>query len=85
MDELGMIYVPTACQKDERCRLHIHFHGCGSGLEGVGTWYVTNVGYNEVAEANNIIILYPNAIISNIEPFNPWGCFDMFGYLNDDM
>lgn len=46
MDTRGVVYVPTACKNDEKCRLHIHFHGCGGGIEYYDTWYVQNIGYN---------------------------------------
>ena len=34
-----------------------------------------HAGYNEVAEANDIIVLYPQAENTTI-PFNPEGCWD---------
>jgi hypothetical protein len=36
-----------------------------------------NAGYNQVGEANNIIILYPQAISVSV---NPYGCWDWWGY-----
>ena len=38
-----------------------------------------NGGYNEVADLNNIVILYPQAKRGSI-PYNPNGCFDWWGY-----
>lgn len=37
-------------------------------------------GLNEIAEANNLIILYPQASVSKIYPYNPKGCWDWWGY-----
>lgn len=74
----GLVYVPTGCQNGEECRVHIHMHGCGIGLEFWDTYYARNIGYNEIAEANNIIILYPQAKTAD---YNPRGCFDVFGML----
>lgn len=44
--------------------------------------YVENTGYNEVAEANGLIILYPQAKSSTFLPSNPNGCWDWWGYTN---
>ncbi len=41
---------------------------------------VTYTGLNEVAEANNIIVLYPQVSKSTALPENPEGCFDWWGY-----
>ena len=41
--------------------------------------FVRQAGYNEVAELNNIVILYPQAI-STVLPLNPQGCWDWWGY-----
>ncbi len=35
--------------------------------------FAVHAGYNDVAEANNIIVLYPQAINSTL---NPKGCWD---------
>lgn len=74
------VYVPTACQNGEACRVHISFHGCQQTLNDIGTKYVEHAGLNEVAEANNIIVLYPQAKASTMAPQNPQGCWDWWGY-----
>ncbi len=43
---------------------------------------VENIGLNEVAEANNIIVLYPQ-LKKTTKPFNPRGCYDFWGYVNN--
>lgn len=42
---------------------------------------MVNAGYLEVAEANDVIVLFPQAVSTAIA--NPNGCFDWWGY-NDD-
>lgn len=37
-------------------------------------------GYNEWAEANSLVILYPQAIRSLVLPLNPNGCWDWWSY-----
>ncbi len=34
----------------------------------------------EVAELNNLIILFPQVVPSVISPINPMGCWDWWGY-----
>ena len=56
------------------CKLHIALHGCGQGRHRIGNEYARYAGYNEVADLNNIIILYPQADSSLLS--NPNGCWD---------
>ena len=81
--DLGYLYVPTACaDQTTPCSLHISFHGCHQGLDEIGKQYAENVGYNEWAETNNIVVLYPYAKVSSSRPTNPNGCWDWWGYTN---
>ncbi|CAH2276333.1 polyhydroxybutyrate depolymerase [Pelobates cultripes] len=77
MDTAGYVYIPSSCQSGTRCRLHIAFHGCLQGREKLGDRYARNAGYNQVADLNNLIILYPQAK-SNFS--NPNGCWDWWGF-----
>lgn len=70
----GWIYVPTACKSGSAtCSLHISLHGCEQVESVIGNQYAMYAGYNEWAESNNIIVLYPYAAISEILPYNPNG------------
>jgi hypothetical protein len=40
--------------------------------------FVKNAGYNQLAEANNIIVLYPQTRLHWLDPSNPLGCFDAY-------
>eukprot|EP00038_Savillea_parva_P012977 m.208168 g.208168 ORF g.208168 m.208168 type:complete len:262 (+) comp24038_c0_seq1:123-908(+) len=70
----GFLYVPESCDHrfvtalpDVRvkCTLHIFLHGCGmsaaspSGTYAFNDTYARRAGFNEWAESNNIVILYP--------------------------
>lgn len=78
MNQNGHIYVPTNCaDATAACALHVVFHGCKQYEELIGPDYFTRTGYNEWAEANDIIILYPQAKDSS---GNPNGCWDWWGY-----
>lgn len=81
MDTSGYVYIPSGCEhKTSICKLHVAFHGCQQGQDTVGDAYVRHAGYNEVGEVNDIIILYPQAVKSMMNPMNPNGCWDWWGY-----
>lgn len=79
MSPVAYAYVPQACEQ-ERCRVHIVFHGCLQFAEMIGNDYYTTTGYNELADTNHIIVLYPQTEPSQIMPLNPKGCWDWWGY-----
>ncbi|MCI0667560.1 MAG: prolyl oligopeptidase family serine peptidase, partial [Methylococcaceae bacterium] len=79
MDDSAYVYIPAACET-EKCRVHIVLHGCEQGSEVIGEEYVTTTGYNEVADTNALIVLYPQIKPSQPVPFNPKGCWDFWGY-----
>ncbi|WP_232429218.1 PHA-depolymerase-like protein [Burkholderia ubonensis] len=89
MADTGWIYVPANCANGQACRLHVVFHGCfqypAFSEDGAtfGTTYVRNTGYNQWADTNNIIVLYPQLFIGQGDPetlSNPNGCWDWFAY-----
>jgi poly(3-hydroxybutyrate) depolymerase len=55
------------------------FHGCEQSAAVVGDAVYGRVGYNESADANGIIMLYPQVDPGTI-PDNPEGCWDWWGY-----
>ena len=81
LDKIGYAYVPTRCRRthnnSECLNLHIVFHGCLQGRERIDAEFVRHSGYNEYAESNSIIIVYPQVISTAL---NPKGCFDWWGY-----
>jgi len=80
MAETGHVYVPAACRSgDTDCRLHVAFHGCLQADERIGDAYYWGAGYNGWAEANDIVVLYPQ-VVRSLLPVNPQGCWDWWGY-----
>jgi poly(3-hydroxybutyrate) depolymerase len=80
MSNTGYVYVPASCaEAGARCAVHIVFHGCKQGAGVVGDAVYGRVGYNEWADANGIIVLYPQVDPTTIPP-NPDGCWDWYGY-----
>lgn len=55
-------------------------HGCSQIIEFMGTQFVEFSGYNEIAELNKIIVLYPEIERSEIWPSNHNSCWDTWGY-----
>jgi poly(3-hydroxybutyrate) depolymerase len=87
MADAGYVYVPQACEDGERCRVHIALHGCLQYADRISDRYVMHAGYNEWADTNKIIVLYPQTIKGDPRtdfgtPFNPNGCWDWWGYTN---
>lgn len=95
LDHTGWVYVPSACtQPGAACRVHVAFHGCQQGQafraagqrHPYGQRFVKGAGYNDWAESNRLIVLYPQVRPLDTgqptEPyrFNPKGCWDFWGY-----
>ena len=64
--------IPYPCTQTS-CRLHVSFHGCHQDTEEIGNAYALHSGFNEWAQNNNIIVLYPMAQVSESRPLNPNG------------
>ena len=75
----GFVYVPRSC-RTERCRIHVAFHGCRQNAEAVGERFVREAGYNRWADANRLVVLYPQTTVRYFPLFNPRGCWDWWGY-----
>jgi len=80
MADEGFVFVPEDCAAGKPCRIHVAFHGCRQGSGFVGQAFVREAGYNRWADANRIVVLYPQAAKSLFWPFNPQGCWDWWGY-----
>jgi poly(3-hydroxybutyrate) depolymerase len=86
MNTEGFMYVPPSCEAGERCRVHVAFHGChqvwdkpaGDSGANMGDRFYRYAGYNEWAENNRIIVLYPQA--QKTPGVDPRGCFDWWGF-----
>ncbi|HSD43183.1 MAG TPA: depolymerase [Burkholderiales bacterium] len=88
MADSGYAYVPRVCETAQ-CRVHVAFHGCRQSVEAIGERFVREAGYNRWADANRLIVLYPQTISRNgwgmaalrwSFLFNPRGCWDWWGY-----
>lgn len=100
MSKYGYAYVPQAVEDGAAARVHIALHGCKQGYNYIdftfgqsdfasqppyGNRYITTTGYNNIADSNNIIVLYPQAEGTDDSlTQNPDGCWDWWGYSSAD-
>ena len=87
LDDRGFAYIPAACDARERCRVHVALHGCLQSAGDIGEDFIRHAGYNEWAETNRIIVLYPQiraVAFTRLGLTNPRSCWDWWGYLDDD-
>jgi poly(3-hydroxybutyrate) depolymerase len=92
MDMSGYVYVPSACASGTVCKLHVSLHGCVQSHNNIGMTYVNNTRYNNWADTNNMIILWPQAIPDNTNRStpgsgsvnNPNGCWDWIGWYGNN-
>jgi hypothetical protein len=81
MANSGFVYVPATCDPstNQRCKLHVVFHGCLQDPTNIQDKFIKETGYNKWADTNSIIVLYPQA--APIVPLkNPNACWDWFNY-----
>lgn len=93
LDNSGWVYVPDSCAKGEPCRVHIALHGCKQGQSYLplkappggglyyGTTFVKHTGYDQWADNNHLVVLFPQAV--SIPMKNPNGCWDWWGYTDE--
>lgn len=79
MGDYGYLYVPQQClNATSPCKLHVVLHGCEQAISNIGLLYVNATGYNPWADANDMIMMYPQAVSSMMS--NPNACWDWWGY-----
>jgi poly(3-hydroxybutyrate) depolymerase len=81
MGASGTVYVPAACRSAPGCRIHVAFHGCAQNRAAVGDAFIRDTGLLPWAEANRLIVLFPQA---EATAANPQGCWDWWGYTGQD-
>ncbi len=73
----GIVYVPRACDDARGCAVHIVFHGCQQNRDAVGDAFIRGSGFARWADANRLIVLFPQTRRSTV---NPRACWDWWGY-----
>ncbi|MCA1468610.1 hypothetical protein I6F09_11975 [Bradyrhizobium sp. IC3195] len=82
MGDTGYVFVPRDCEQGSPCRVHVALHGCKQDVADIGRRFVDEAGYNEWADTNRLIILYPQTKTSPYWPSNPQACWDWWSYVN---
>jgi poly(3-hydroxybutyrate) depolymerase len=73
----GIIYIPEACvQSPNDCILHVNYHGCTARDWPDREVWANTINLNEYAEANNMVILYPQSFGSKINGVGCWNWSD---------
>ena len=80
------MYVPKACRDGTRrgagCKLHLSLHGCD-----VNRYYeeqVQHLGFENWAEANEMVVLFPRMAEYGTTTQTKWGCWDGYGQTGAD-
>ncbi len=81
MATTGFVYIPAVCERQGGCTIHVAFHGCRQNREKVGDSFARKSGYLRWADANAMIVLFPQVRISTL---NPQACWDWWGYTGRD-
>ncbi|KAL4819879.1 Alpha/Beta hydrolase protein [Aspergillus spinulosporus] len=95
MGERGYLYVPDNCRDGPGstvCKLHVALHGCCQSYDLIGTHFVENTGYNQWADTNDIVVLYPQTAVDNSShtiwdgdvEANTLSCWDWIGMYGDN-
>ncbi len=84
MMQRAYLYVPASCANGRTCGIHVVIHGCSQSSEYVGDAFAAGAGFNEWADANDLLVLYPQVASSKVAPMNPYGCWDWWGYTDNN-
>ena len=88
MAATGWVYVPARCASGVVCRLHVALHGCLQNHATIGDKFIKNTGYTRWADANGIVVLFPQTQVDNTSRStsasgslpNGNGCWDWIGW-----
>ena len=81
LSDTAYLFVPPACAGAQSCALHLVLHGCAQSAVTVGTDFMQQSGYLSWAEANDIVLAFPQVIPGAL---NPYACWDWWGYTGAD-
>ncbi len=81
LNDTAYLYVPAACVDGQSCFLHLVLHGCAQSASQIGTEFIEQSGYLPWAEANDIVLAFPQVTPA---ANNPHACWDWWGYTGPD-
>jgi len=78
LSDTAFLYVPPACQSvKQACKAHLVLHGCAQSSVQIGTEFIEKSGYLAWAQANSIVLAFPQVVPAVA---NPFACWDWWGY-----
>jgi len=81
MMKWGLVYANSACQKTpSACKVHVNYHGCIADKYNRRQKWSTLIDLNQYAEANDIIVVYPQAAGDKTTGKGCWN----WGFTQDD-
>jgi len=84
MSDKGFAYIPEECEVFD-CPVHFALHGCRMNNNQIGMDFIVHSQFNEIAEANKIVIIYPQVGDVQVTPtYKTGGCWDLVGYSDWD-
>ena len=85
LSDTGFVYIPKSCElsgeTQTACKLLVALHGCDQSVPQLGSEFSRHSGFNEWAENNGVVVLYPSTRPTKA---NPLGCWDWWGYTGAD-
>lgn len=82
LSDTAYLFVPPDCAGGaQSCALHLVLHGCAQSAVTVGTDFIQQSGYLPWAEANDIVLAFPQVVSGAL---NPYACWDWWGYTGAD-
>jgi poly(3-hydroxybutyrate) depolymerase len=88
----GIMYVPEGCGHDDtkdaevtgmQCDLHVSLHGCGFVIQPTFELLVSSLNLNQWAEANRIVVVYPQLQAHGTTDQQRNGCWSVYGQTGD--
>lgn len=76
----AFVYRPARCEENG-CAVHLVLHGCAQSSVTLGMAFIEQSGYLPWAEANDLVLAFPQVAPSAV---NPLGCWDWWGYTGAD-
>lgn len=78
----AFLYTPLACTNGQQaCALHLVLHGCAQSSAQIKTAFIEQSGYLRWAQANHIVLAFPQVAPAAA---NPYACWDWWGYTGSD-
>lgn len=74
----AFMYIPETCKNETAsCAFHLVLHGCAQSSQQVDTAFIEQSGYLPWAQANDIVLAFPQVASGAT---NPYACWDWWGY-----